>query len=275
MKIKYDARIQIEYLNSFRPYRLGKYKIICSPLQLETWRREIDEIISSKKRGKILKQKANILIEKDFLLKEPFQIKKIVIKEFIHRNKLQFLISPFRKSKAARTFVVAQHLINHNLDTPVPLAIIEKRRCGFVTECYYVSEAIAAHQKIRKLVRQEEPDQQLLSELAAAVASYCREMHNSGMLHNDLNLANFLYYQNAGNSWITLIDLNRATLKQKQLSFMKRMKDLSRLAWRDHKQEFLENYTQADQAYDDWLWYFYMNRKLRKKRRKIIRKIGK
>jgi tRNA A-37 threonylcarbamoyl transferase component Bud32 len=258
-----------EYFNSFKKYDLAGYTIVSSPLFEEIWQNNLISILKdSSTIRKVLKQKANVVFEKEFPFKNPLKLEKIIIKKFVHRSFFHFIISCIKISKAKRHFIAARHLIQNQLDTPVPLAYVEKRKFGFILECYFISESIKTPEKISKLVKKENDDVKLMTELIELTAQYTKKMHDSGMVHNDLNLANFLLSGNNSEKRLVLIDLNRSRIKNK-ISPPLRLKDIVRLGWKNYRNKFLEDYCNNYPAYKNWIWYYYFYLNLRRKKKKI------
>ncbi|KQC11407.1 MAG: hypothetical protein APR54_10945 [Candidatus Cloacimonas sp. SDB] len=266
---KLNSIVYEEYLNSFKKYNLAGYTIVSPPPFEEIWQNNLSSILKDPSTiRKVLKQKANIVFEKEFPFKNPLNIKKIVVKKFVHRSFLHSIMSCFKTSKAKRHFIAARHLIRNQLDTPVPIAYVEKRKFGFILECYFISESIKTPVTISKLVKKENEDVELMTELINITAEYTKKMHDSGMVHNDLNLANFLLSGNNSEKRLVLIDLNRSKIKKK-LSPPLRLKDIVRLGWKNYRNKFLEVYCNNYPAYKNWIWYYYFYLNLRRKKKKI------
>jgi len=242
---------------------------VTTPLFEEVWQNNLISFLQdSSAIIKVIKRKANKVFEIEFPFINPLNVERIIVKKFVHRSFLHFIISCFKISKAKRHFIAARHLITNHLDTPLPLVYLEKRKFGFILECYLISESIAAPVKISKLVKNENHDVVLMNELIEITAEYTRKMHDSGMVHNDLNLANFLLFDNGSEKRLVLIDLNRSKIKKK-ISPPLRLKDIARLGWKNYRNKFLKVYCNDDPAYKNWIWYYYFYLNLRRKKKKI------
>lgn len=200
---------------------------------------------------------------------------EIVVKKSTHRSAFQKYLSVFKLSKAVKAFAAAKFLLEHHLDTPTPIAIIEKRKSGFLQEAYYITEAISPHFRVKKLFKQyrEEGNFDNISCLMNSVADYTRKMHKAGYVHLDLNLSNFLLSSLGDNHYrLTLIDLNRGKYYP-QLSGFQKIRDIARLYWKELRNEFFFIYCQSDNELLGLRWYFNLYYKWRSKRRKIKRKL--
>lgn len=119
-----------------------------------------------------------------------------------------------RSSKAKRAFLYAEKLGENGIDTPKPIAFIEKYNCGLFTYGYFVS-AYCADEDCRLL--NEKPEKNL--PLLKSLVSFIIKCHNKGFIHGDPNLSNYLFRKegngtdsNVGNVnyHISTIDINRS-----------------------------------------------------------------
>ena len=118
----------------------------------------------------------------------------------------QIAYSFFRPTKAERAFRFAQELRRRGIDTPQPVAYMERRSMGLFAIGYFVSLEVAgieSHLLLREV-------QQFSHELADAVAHQIVAMHRQGVLHGDLNLSNFLCTEEADGYHFNMIDTNRS-----------------------------------------------------------------
>jgi len=147
---------------------------------------------------------------------------RVVLKNFGWRSFLHFLASPFMASKAINSFKAALHLLNNGLPTPKPLAAFEQRRWRLVKRNCYVTESLGPLPHVRDYLKLRPDGEAGAREVLALLGSYIRRMHDSGLFHRDLTLANFLLKDGE----LYLIDLNRSRLK-KRMSFAQRLRDLA------------------------------------------------
>lgn len=153
----------------------------------------------------------------------------LVIKRFGHItffNRLMY--STVRKSKAMRAYKNASRLRAMGISTPEEIAVIEIFSHGILTESYFVS-AYTSNSSLSYLwefTYEKKEWFPLLDSLVAWIA----EIHDKGILHQDLNVGNILYQeQHDGSINFQLIDINRMQFRT-NLSVEERLKELSRLS---------------------------------------------
>lgn len=142
------------------------------------------------------------------------QIRKITVEEltigvksygipmFVNRIIYSFL----RPSKAERAFVYATKLIEKGINTPDPVAYIEEKRGGLLSNSFfiYIYESEVTH------IREEMLGHSGGKEFEKALASFIADMHNKGVLPLDMSPGNILWkYNSEGIPVFSLIDFNR------------------------------------------------------------------
>lgn len=133
---------------------------------------------------------------------------ELVVKRFGHLPTFRRVIySTIAKSKARRAYEYGNRFLALGFDTPTPVAYIEIKDRGILSDAYFISLRSDYEPLFGPLVEAERFD----SELADDVAIIMAEMHASGALHGDPNLNNILYKRGEdGKVAITLIDTNRS-----------------------------------------------------------------
>lgn len=154
--------------------------------------------------------------------------REIVIKRYKIPMFLQRVVySFFRKSKAERAYLNAKRLIENGFETPYPIAYVEQKTCGIMGYSYFVSEK-TTHDSIQPTVLLERP---LEPDLATSLAKFFVDLHAKGILHNDLNSGNILFYQDDdANYHFQLIDNNRMDFLKDDISFDKRMENICKFS---------------------------------------------
>lgn len=161
---------------------------------------------------------------------------KVAVKRFRRRP---FIVSLFRKSKAAKAYDVAQRLVGEGIGTPDPIAC-QSGRFSSSSE-FFLSVAVDAV-SAAELLRHRDFDR----DLAAELARFIRSLHVKGIWHKDLNLSNILV-DNALSypEKFILIDNNRTafTKPSQSPSLNKVVANLMRVTHRRDLQKcLLENY---------------------------------
>jgi len=156
-------------------------------------------------------------------------------------QKLKTLVLP---SKAAKAWRGARALAAAGIETPSPLAYLERRSRGLVAESYFVAARVPSLPEIRALFREPGPEglRPLLSALAVSIAS----LHRSGLLHRDLSDGNILVRRgDDGRFGFVYLDTNRVRTR-KRLGAFARARNLVRLGIpAADRLYFLEQYAAA------------------------------
>lgn len=130
----------------------------------------------------------------------------LVVKKYKRHDWLKrFVYTFFRSNKARRSFENAVELRKRGFETPREVAYIEEREGGLVVQVYYVC-AYTERTDIRHELIDSDPFD---TALATAYAQYVASLHNSGVLHRDLNSTNVLYEKQGHEYIFELIDINR------------------------------------------------------------------
>lgn len=269
MHIQIVPSVKSSFFDDFIFFKLKRYTGFGTPAIVEFLKRSPDTLIPENiQKERILKKKSNTVYTVPVDKKISVSFTSLAVKKCLPRNVIHHLLSPFQKSKAMRSFLAARHLIAHGLDTPRPLACIEKRERGFVTESYYITEMIENCVKVKQFVRKNSEDVNDIRKVMHAVADYATRMHNAGMVHRDLNLANFLLCSGEDGYRLVLIDLNRYRIR-KSISSFGRVFDIGRLYWGKYRSEFFRIYCGGDKSLLRWEWYFDWYYLWRKRRRRF------
>jgi serine/threonine protein kinase len=161
---------------------------------------------------------------------EAGRVSPVVIKEYYCYG-IDKLKSLFQLSKAAKAWRGACALIERGLETPYPLAWLEARKRGFVTESFFLAERIIGGRELRYLLRELSGDE--LHALLAALARTLRICHERGILHRDLSDGNILVRKDdepGGGFHFYFLDTNRIRLRApRAIGSLARAKNLIRL----------------------------------------------
>jgi serine/threonine protein kinase len=123
----------------------------------------------------------------------------------------------FRESRAMRTWRLANALLNRQIATARPLAIMERRRAGFLLDSLILTEYIEHAHDLDTLltvqIRDMEAGQQnaIKRQVSDALASLFKAFHGRGFVHRDLKAPNVMVqWDPAGSAAprILLVDLD-------------------------------------------------------------------
>jgi hypothetical protein len=155
-------------------------------------------------------------------------------------QRLKTLLLP---SKAARAWRGARALAAAGIETPRPLAYLERRAGGLVVESYFVSERVPGLPEIRALFC--DPGADGLRPPLAALAAHVAALHRAGLLHRDLSDGNILVRREGGTFSFVFLDTNRVR-SGRRLGGFRRARNLVRLGIPPaDRMFFLERYAEA------------------------------
>ena len=205
---------------------------------------------------------------------------EIVIKEFysIGVNRLKSLFLP---GKAFKSWQGACALVERGIETPPPVAYLEKRKGLFLEQSFFLAERIDGVQEIRLLFRTLPSAE--LRQLLIALSSRLSFCHEQGILHRDLSDGNILVRKEESGKFIFyLLDTNRIRVKSR-IGLLARIKNLIRLGIPPEFQRFfLEQCFQTGRVKKfHWFWYrinklaytLFVELKRRLRLRKLSRKL--
>lgn len=133
---------------------------------------------------------------------------EFVVKRYKRVNLIQSIIYTFfRRTKAERAYLFATEFRRRGVASPGAVAYMEMKERGLFRTGYFISEVSKGQEAFFELVKKEPFNR----ELADAVTDHIVLMHSRGVLHGDMNSANFLYTRDAeGKYSFDMIDTNRS-----------------------------------------------------------------
>ena len=178
----------------------------------------------------------------------------IVIKEFQSRG-VNRLKSLFLRGKAFKSWRGAVALIKRGVETPPPVAYLEKRKGLFLDQSFFLAERVSGVDEIRFLFPNLPPSE--LRELLISLSQYLSTCHKKGILHRDLSDGNILVKKDkSGEFRFYLVDTNRIRIK-KRIGLLSRVKSLIRLGVPlDFQRFFLQHYLGTTRV-KRFLWFWY------------------
>jgi len=180
-------------------------KIIINP-KYEYLREDILQIPEEfdKQPGEIIYEARNILRVVEL------RGMKVVIKSF-HQPKFfnRIIYSFIRKSKALRSYLFSEKLLECNIPAPTPIACIIKSRGGLLTNSYYINKYEEA-ETVRELMGGTvKGNEKILNDFT----DFLIHTHYQGILHLDLSPGNILFKKGTNGKYkFLLIDVNRMKL---------------------------------------------------------------
>jgi hypothetical protein len=176
------------------------------------------------------------------------------VKEFSPRG-IDRLKSAFVRSKARKAWRGSWALQAAGIDTPSPVAFLERRRGFFLDRALFIALAVPDVIEVRSLLRSLQG--QDLETLVEALAVFARRCHRGGLLHRDLSDGNVLAREpSSGTGPFILVDTNRIREK-KRVGLTMGVKNLIRLGIPPSQRRFFLKTYLRPRSRSGWLWLWY------------------
>ena len=120
-----------------------------------------------------------------------------------------FVYAHLRRSKALRSMLNAQRLLELGVLTPDPIACIEYHDSGCLRRSYYICRYWRHNYNLTSLLYRGDSHDSDTANLLDQLVRYTIVQHNHGVLHRDYNPGNILVRATATGYDFALIDLNR------------------------------------------------------------------
>lgn len=135
------------------------------------------------------------------------------VKKFKRPNLInQFAYAYVRKSKAERSYLNANFLINHGILTPEPIAYIVYQNLYGVTDSYFISLQLDFDFEFRALWKDWPKD---IEEILKAFTQFTYDFQQKGIFFKDHSQGNTLIKRRlAGGYDFYLVDLNRISFRK-------------------------------------------------------------
>ena len=138
---------------------------------------------------------------------------RLVIKRFNSSSFLKRFIATFVTSKARKAYFNALKLNEKGIASPLPIAYIEeKNRIGLVGKSYLVTTFTDMKPISDEMNEFDEFNKVLMKDFARFAAN----LHQSGIIHNDLNSTNVRFQIHEDHYSFSVIDINRMKIYTKQ-----------------------------------------------------------
>ena len=201
----------------------------------------------------------------------------INIKQFKRPNFINRLVySFFRSTKASRSFLYANKLLDYNILTPDPIACVENSKYFILDDSFYVCKNIDYDFDIKYVFE----NKQLKSrdKLIRKFVLFTHKLHEKGVVFLDHSTSNTIIKKVGNDYKLFLIDLNR--MKFKKMTFEDRLKNFRRLNLSDNSIKKVSHfYSEIVNINKDFIFEkikkyshnFQINRKKRKKIKKFFK----
>jgi hypothetical protein len=158
----------------------------------------------------------------------------VVIKRFRPPQGLRRVLQAGKPNRARRSWNGAQELLRRGLDTPAPVAFLERAVKPTASECYYLCESFEGFSARQAFTAFRDGCSEFegipAESLYEQVAAFLLDLHRRGVFFRDLSAGNLLFgIRSDGNATFALIDTTRARFDTRPLGLWQRLLDLMRL----------------------------------------------
>ncbi|WP_299518975.1 lipopolysaccharide kinase InaA family protein [Winogradskyella sp.] len=143
----------------------------------------------------------------------------------------------FRKSKAERSFLYAERLLESGVLTPSPEAYIEYTSFFLFGKSYYITKQLSYDFTIRKLI--DEPQCDDYDSILRQFTQFTYQLHEKGIHFLDHSPGNTLIIKQGNKYKFYLVDLNR--MEFKTLSYDERLANFARLSPKDYMLDIISD----------------------------------
>ncbi len=162
-----------------------------------------------------------------------YNIKAFKVPNLVNKIVYRF----FRKSKAERSFLYAERLLDSGILTPRPEAFVEYKSLLVFGKSYYISKQLNYDFTIRKLV--DDPSTDDYENILRKFTQFTFQLHEKGIHFLDHSPGNTLIIKDGDDYKFYLVDLNR--MEFKTLSEDERLANFARLSPKDHMLDIISD----------------------------------
>lgn len=198
-------------------------KIILNPNYIKQEKSILQLVSHFFDEGNLIIKGSRNTIKSNFLGEEKVNIKFFQKPGFFK----SIIYSFFRSTKAKRSFDYANYLIDHHIQTPIPIAYVEERNSlGFLRDSFYICQQIEYDFTIRELIH--DPLFPNRNKILEQFTEFTFKIHEARVNFLDHSPGNTLIIKNGNDRYdYFLIDLNR--MKFEDLSIEKRMDNFKKM----------------------------------------------
>lgn len=170
-----------------------------------------------------------VVLEEDRNVVKYFTYKDISInvKSFKRPNILnRFVYKYIRQSKAKRSFLYAQNLVELGVGTPAPIAYIEYSNIYGLRDSFFISKQIEVDYEFRALLSKNIEE---IKDVLIAFTRFTYDMHMKGVFFIDHSPGNTLIKKTKEGYQFFLVDLNRTKFFNREIPLHLGIKNFYRL----------------------------------------------
>ncbi len=189
--------------------------------------------LANNDKGVILKRDS-----KTALTRFPFkngEIRSVVVKQYKTTRGLCLIKNIFRNSAGRKSWIAGNGLSVYGFDSARPLALIEKKVLGIVTDSYLIMEDAGHSLEMDRYILKNFHGQPLSGESKKKrtfindFAKTIAKMHNRNIFHSDLKTCNIMVKEKENKSFdFIFLDFDKVAFNE-EISIRKRIKNLTQI----------------------------------------------
>ena len=137
----------------------------------------------------------------------------------------------FRGSAGRKAWVAGNGLRVYGLNTPLPLALLEKKRSGITTGSYLIMEEVKDSLEMDRYILKNFDNRKDIKKKKALISHFAKtlgEMHNHNIFHHDLKTCNIMVKENEKRFNFTFLDFDKVSFRE-EITVRKRVKNLTQI----------------------------------------------
>ncbi|MBT3879154.1 MAG: hypothetical protein HON76_08570 [Candidatus Scalindua sp.] len=158
-------------------------------------------------------------------------IQNVVVKQYKAGCLGRLLKNIFRGSAGRKAWVAGNGLRVYGFNTPLPLALIEKKLSGITTDSYVIMEEVKDSLEMDRYILKNSGNLtglRMKRELIRGFAKTLGEMHNHNIFHHDLKTCNIMVKEKGKSFDFTFLDFDKVSFND-GITVRKRVKNLTQI----------------------------------------------
>ena len=187
------------FLRSKHPVTGSRASIMAfSPQQWKEWLRDPLHWVTPPDRAAIIKDSRSAMVCRGRLEMEGGQVLDVVCKRSLPRNFIKRVIYALKTSRPMQTWKRANALLNRQVLTARPLAVVEQRRWGLMLDSILITEYIEHARDLDTVITvylrelSSERQRRVKQQIARSLVNIVRLMHERGFAHRDFKAPNIM-----------------------------------------------------------------------------------
>lgn len=185
--------------------------------QWKRWLRNPLRLVSPDDRRQVIKESHSSVVCRGRLETDDGRSIDVICKRVMRRNLFKRILQSIRTSRPMLTWKRGNALLNRQIPTARPLAVVERRVCGLLTDALVITEYVPHTLDLDTLLtvtlREQPPAVQrmLKRQVTESLSLVIRRLHERGFAHRDLKAPNVLVQWDPASSEparVLLVDLD-------------------------------------------------------------------